>query len=125
MYFADMANNTCRHCAPRKITECKRSGAARLLDPCVLPACLPACLCMFVHAVVHAGFDGMHNISLSRLQEVVSISSRQTDLVFRKSRRKQTLSGDDLTFSLESDDILDGPGWLDMFRYDTTQNANA
>ena len=80
---------------------------------------------MFVHAVVHAGFDGMHNISLSRLQEVVSISSRQTDLVFRKSRRKQTLSGDDLTFSLESDDILDGPGWLDMFRYDTTQNVNA
>ena len=79
---------------------------------------------MFVHAVVHAGFDGMHNISLSRLQEVVSISSRQTDLVFRKSRRKQTSSGDDLTFSLESDDILDGPGWLDMFRYDQTQNAN-
>ena len=47
IYFADMANNKCRHCAPRKITECKRSGAARLLDPCFLPACLPACLPVF------------------------------------------------------------------------------
>ena len=118
--FADMANNKRRHCAPRRIIECKRSGAARLLDPCFLSVCAPACLCMFAHTLVHAGFDGMRSISLSRLQEVVSISARQTDLVFRKSRRKQT-SGDDLTFSLESDDILDGPGWLDIFQYDTMQ----
>ena len=48
--FADMEHNKRRHCAPRKITECKRSGAARLLDPCFLPACLPACLSLHVRS---------------------------------------------------------------------------
>ena len=63
----------------------------------------------------------MRNISLSRLQNVMSISARQTKLVIRQSRRKQALTGEIITFSIASDDVLDGPAWLEKFRYISTQ----
>lgn len=59
----------------------------------------------------------MRSISLSRLQDIMSISARETKLVLRQSRRKQALTGEIVTFSVSSDDVLDGPAWLEKFRY--------